>query len=59
MPKRESPVCNLLTCQLSLTVRAVKVQQYLRMRDGVGPETYCMAPHLRAVSGRKQRKALA
>jgi len=35
------------------------VQQYLRMRDGVAPETYCMAPYLRAVTGRRQRKPLA
>ena len=28
-----------------------KVQQYLRMRDDVVPETYCMAPYLRAVGG--------
>jgi len=36
-----------------------KVQQYLRMRDGVATETYCMAPYLQAVTGRRQRKALA
>jgi hypothetical protein len=36
-----------------------KVQQYLRMRDGVVPETYCMAPYLKAVGGWRQRKALS
>ena len=36
-----------------------KVQQYLRMRDAVLPETYCMAPYLRAVGGWRQRKRLA
>jgi len=36
-----------------------KVQHYLRMRDGVAPETYCMAPYLKAVGGWRQRKALA
>ena len=60
MPKRESPPCNLLTCHLSVTdSESSKVQQYLRMRDGVAPETYCMAPYLRAVAGRRQRKAMA
>ena len=36
-----------------------KVQQYLRMRDGVVPESYCMAPYLRAVGGWRQRRRLA
>jgi hypothetical protein len=36
-----------------------KVQQYLRMRDAVVPETYCMAPYLQAVGGWRQRKRLA
>lgn len=36
-----------------------KVQQYLRMRDDVVPETYSMAPYLRAVGGWRQRKRLA
>jgi len=35
------------------------VQLYLRMRDGVAPETYCMAPYPKAVGGWRQRKALA
>ena len=35
-----------------------KVQQYLRMRDAVVPETYCMAPYLKAVGGWRQRKRL-
>ncbi len=36
-----------------------KVQQYLRMRDDVVPEKYCMASYLRAVGGWRQRKRLA
>ena len=36
-----------------------KMQQYLRMRDAVAPETYCMAPYLQAVGGWRQRKRLA
>ena len=36
-----------------------KVQQYLRMRDAVVPETYCIAPYLKAVGGWRQRKRLA
>jgi hypothetical protein len=36
-----------------------KVQHYLRMRDDVVPETYSMAPYLRAVGGWRQRKRLA
>ena len=36
-----------------------KVQQYLPMRDDVAPETYDMAPYLRAGAGRRQRRCLA
>ena len=39
--------------------KSSKVQQYLRMRDVVVPETYCMAPYLRAVGGWRQRRGLA
>ena len=38
---------------------STKVQQYLRMRDDVVPETYSMATYLRAVGGWRQRKRLA
>ena len=36
-----------------------KVQQYLRMREAITPDTYDMAPYLRAVGGWRQRKRLA
>ena len=36
-----------------------KVQQYLRMREGVVPETYCMTPYLQIVGGWRQRRRLA
>ncbi len=38
---------------------STKVQQYLRMREAVTPDTYGMAPYLRAVGGWRQRKRLA
>ena len=38
---------------------STKVQQYLRMREDVTPDTYSMAPYLRAVGGWRQRKRLA
>jgi len=57
----EKGVSSLQSAYLSSVTdsESSKVQQYLRMRDGVAPETYCMAPYLRAVTGRRQRKALA
>jgi len=54
-------LCNNSLSYLSSVTNSelTKVQQYLRMRGGVAPETYCMAPYLKAVGGWRQRKALA
>ena len=48
-----------LSAALVTDSESSKVQQYLRMRDAVVPETYCMAPYLQAVGGWRQRKRLA
>ena len=42
-----------------VTTHSTKGQQYLRMREDVNPDTYSMAPYLRAVGGWRQRKRLA
>ncbi len=54
-------VSTLQTAYLSSVAdsESSKVQQYLRMRDAVVPETYCLASYLRAVGGWRQRKRLA
>lgn len=54
-------VLDLQTAYLSSVTasESSKVQQYLRMRDVVIPETYCMAPYLQAVGGWRQRRRLA